>query len=160
MNTHVTASAAVSGPDKLLSIGAFGETVAAYRYTVLSERAPTEQARRAFAAMADEEQDHKQRLQALLAGLFPQSDFVLTAQDKEQVVSGPRLLDVRDETTYHAALTMILETERKTAGFYAQHARNLTEPTLRALFEELAEEGVEHYQRLRALACDNGVRVD
>jgi hypothetical protein len=41
-------------PDKLLAIGTYGETVAAYRYLVLSEKAPTEDDRREFAAMADE----------------------------------------------------------------------------------------------------------
>ncbi len=140
------------GPDKLLAIGAYGETVAAYRYLVLSEKAPTEDDRRAFAAMADEEQGHKQRLQELIADHYPETDFVLTPEDKDLVVTGPRLIDVRDAAAFAEAMGMILETERKTAGFYAQHGRHFPEARIRDLFQELAEEGAEHYQRLSALA--------
>lgn len=150
-------AAAGRGPDKLLAIGAYGERVAAYRYLVLSERAPAPDQRREFAAMADEEQGHKQRLEKLLAEMYPDADFVLTAEDKELVVTGPRIIEVRDEAEFHAALRMILETERKTARFYAQHGKSLPAAGLQALFHELAEEGAEHYQRLRALARQAGL---
>jgi rubrerythrin len=143
--------AAGLGPDKILAIGAYGEMVAAYRYMILSEKAPSEKFRREFEAMADEEQDHKQRLEQLLADFYPDADFVLTAEDKDRVVTGPRLLDVRDEEAFAEAMRMILETERKTAGFYAQHCKAVPEPRVQALFAELAEEGVEHYQRLKTL---------
>lgn len=147
------------GPDKLLAIGAYGETVAAYRYLVLSEKAPSEEDRREFAAMADEEQDHKQRLQGLIAELYPDADFVLTVEDKELVVTGPRLLDVRDRDSFVEAMRMILHTERKTAAFYAAHGKHLPQPHLRALFHELAEEGAEHFQRLRAIAIKEGIEA-
>ncbi|MBI5764361.1 MAG: ferritin family protein [Planctomycetes bacterium] len=145
------------GPDKLLAIGAYGETVAAYRYLILSEKAPTEDDRRAFAAMSDEEQDHKQRLQELIADLYPKTDFVLTPEDKDLVVTGPRLLDIRDAAAFADAMRIILETERKTAGFYAQNGRHFPESRIRDLFNELAEEGADHYQRLSALAKKSGV---
>ncbi len=150
-------AAAGRGPDKLLAIGAYGETVAAYRYLVLSEKATDEAQRREFAAMADEEQDHKQRLQRLLAERYPEADFVLTAEDKELVVTGPRLLEVRDEESFLEAMRMILQTERKTASFYAHHSRIIPHEDLQALFHELAEEGAEHYQRLKALARAAGL---
>ena len=140
------------GPDKLLAIGAYGETVAAYRYLVLSEKAPEKSDRAEFAAMADEEQGHKQRLQKLLADLYPTADFVLTSEDKELVVTGPRLIDVRDSASFTDAMRMILETERKTAGFYSQNGRHMPQLALQQLFHELAEEGAEHYQRLKAIA--------
>ncbi len=152
-------TAAGRGPDKLLAIGVYGETVAAYRYVVLSEKAPDPSARTEFAAMADEEQEHKQRLQGLLAELFPDADFVLTPEDKDLVVTGPRLLDVRDGESFAAAMHMVLETERKTAKFYADHGRHLPQEQLRALFHELAEEGAEHYHRLKQLARASGVQT-
>lgn len=145
------------GPDKILAIGAYGETVAAYRYLVLAEKAETEAQRREFAAMADEEQGHKQRLQELLNEMYPQADFVLTAADKDMVVVGPRLLDVRDRASFAEAMRMILATERRTAGFYARLGRSVRDERLRALFHELAEEGGDHYQRLKALARRAGV---
>jgi len=145
------------GPDKVLAIGAYGETVAAYRYTVLAEKALTESDRREFAAMADEEQEHKQRLQRLLNELYPNADFVLTAADKDMVVVGPRLLDVRDAHSFADAMRMILLTERRTAAFYARMCKTVADPRLRALFHELAEEGADHYQRLKTLAHQAGV---
>jgi rubrerythrin len=148
------------GPDKLLAIGAYGETVAAYRYVVLSEKAPRPADRAEFAAMADEEQSHKQRLQLLISELYPDADFVLTPEDKELVVTGPRLLEVRDEADFAAAIRMIIDTERKTAAFYAHHGRLLPRADLRALFHELAEEGAEHHQRLRSLARRAGIPAD
>ncbi len=150
-------AAAGRGPDKLLAIGAYGETVAAYRYLVLSEKAPGEHMRKEFADMADEEQEHKQRLQGLLASMYPDADFVLTAEDKELVVTGTRLLEIRNEDDFREAMRMILQTERKTASFYAHHSKLVPDETLKALFHELAEEGAEHYQRLKALAREAGL---
>lgn len=144
------------GPDKLLAIGAYGETVAAYRYLVLSEKGPS-QFRDEFADMADEEQDHKQRLQKLVADMYPGQDFVLTPEDKDLVVTGPRLLEVRDESEFRDAMQLVLQTERKTARFYANHGRLMPDPGVQALFHELAEEGAEHYQRLKRLARSAGV---
>ena len=159
MSDAPTPDAAVGrGPDKLLAIGAYGEMVAAYRYLVLSEKTTDETLRREFAAMADEEQGHKQRLQKLLGEMYPAADFVLTAEDKELVVTGPRLLEIRSREDLAAAMEMILETERKTASFYAHHSKIIPIASLKALFHELAEEGAEHYQRLKALARDAGLQ--
>ena len=130
--------AAGRGPDKLLAIGAYGETVAAYRYVVLAEKAPLAEHRREFAAMADEEQDHKQRLQKLIAAMYPGQEFVLTAEDKELVVTGSRLLDVRNDADFVEAMQMVLSTERKTARFYANYGKYMPEPHIQALFKELA----------------------
>ncbi len=140
------------GPDKALAIGSYGESVAAYRYLVFAEHAPTERHRRAFEAMADEEQDHKERLQRLLVELYPDADFVLSEQDKELVVVGPRLLQVRDPSSFAAALNMTLQTEQRTSGFYLRMSERVGHQRLQAVFRDLADEGVEHYRRLRALA--------
>lgn len=151
-------AAAGRGPDKLLAIGAYGETVAAYRYLVLSEKAP-EPFRGEFADMADEEQDHKQRLQKLVESMYPGQDFVLTPEDKELVVTGPRLIEVRDDDDFQEVMRMVLHTERKTARFYANYGKFMPDASVRALFHELAEEGAEHYQRLKRLARQAGVPV-
>jgi len=146
-------------PEKLLAIGMYGETVAAYRYLVLSEKALTEEHCKAFAVMADEEQGHKERLGKLAAEMFPDSDFVLSQADKDLVVTGPRLLEIRDQAGFAETMGMILETERKTARFYARYSKVVTDEALRSLFRALAEEeGGEHYRRLQALAEDAGVR--
>jgi rubrerythrin len=89
--------------------------------------------------------------------MYPEADFVLTPEDKELVVTGQRQIDVRDDASFHEAMRMILETERKTAAFYAQHGKVIPDRRLQALFHELAEEGAGHYQRLKSLAHDAGV---
>lgn len=145
------------GADKLLAMGAYGESVAAYRYLVLSEKAETEEQRRTFADMADEEQEHKQRLQKLLAERFPNADFVLSAEDKERVITGPRLLDAHAELSFAEVMAMMVHTERKVAAFYARYGKLVEDPQIKALFRELAEEGVGHSKRLEALARAAGV---
>jgi len=140
------------GPDKALAIGAYGESVAAYRYLVFAEHVHSKRHRDAFAAMADEEQEHKQRLQKLLARLYPESGFVLSDADKQMVVVGPRLPDIRDDCSFAEALETTLQTEQRTSAFYRQLSQSIDEPQLRSLFRELAEEGAEHYQRLGELA--------
>lgn len=139
-------------PDKLLALGAYGETVAAYRYLVLSEKAAGVADRRLFAEMADEEQGHKQRLQKLLAERYPDANFVLTTEDKELVITGPRLLDVHREVSFPEALAMMLQTERKVAEFYARHGDTIVDPDLRTIFRQLAHESAEHHHQLQDLA--------
>jgi rubrerythrin len=148
------------GPDKALAIGSYGETVAAYRYLVFAERARSRAQRDAFAAMADEEQDHKQRLLRLLARHYPGSAFVLSDDDKNMVVVGPRLVDVRDDDAFARALRMTLQSEQRTAAFYDRLSQCTNQNELRDLFQELAEEGVEHFQRLRELVRDSGIDPD
>ncbi len=140
------------GADKALAIATYGESVAAYRYLVMAEKAPDAQFRPLFAEMADEEQEHKQRLRSLLQRMYPDVDFYLTDEDKALVVVGPRLLDVKDEASFTEAMQLILGTEKRTASFYAKMSKLIAGDELRSLFVELAEEGVEHYKRLQQLA--------
>ncbi len=145
------------GVDKLLAMGAYGESVAAYRYLVLAEKAENEEQRRTFADMADEEQEHKQRLQKILTERFPDADFVLSAEDKERVITGPRLLDAHTDLSFAEVMAMMVHTERKVAAFYARYGKQINDPQIRSLFHELAEEGAGHSKRLEALARAAGV---
>ena len=70
-------------PAKALAIAAYGESVAAYRYRTLSDKAPTTIYRDAFTEMATEEQGHHADVQKLLDENFPDSDFVLSPDDKD-----------------------------------------------------------------------------
>jgi rubrerythrin len=142
--------------DQILTIGIYGETVAAYRYSILAEKLPGEADRKAFAAIADEEQDHRQRLQRLLEKHFPDSAFYLTDEDKALVVTGPRLISVRDVDDYRQIMQMALDTELRTSQFYQAMSSRVRHPDIRALFEELAEEGFDHHRRLAELARERG----
>lgn len=138
--------------DRILAIGIYGETVAAYRYTVLAEKIPGEEDRKLFATIAEEELTHKQRLQDLLTKLYPGSDFYLTDADKALVVTGPRLIDVRNEPDYRKVMQMALDTERRVAQFYQAMSERARSTEVRDTFHELAIEGFQHHGRLLKLA--------
>jgi len=135
----------------MLAIGIYGETVAAYRYTVLSERVPGEEDRKTFADIAEEEQEHKQRLKTLLDKHYTSSSFYLSDEDKGLVLTGPRLIEVRDVDDYREVVQIALHTELRVSQFYDAMSRRVQNPEIRATFEELAEEGFDHHRRLEEL---------
>ncbi len=137
---------------KALAIAAYGESVAAYRYRTLAEKAEAETQRRLFEQMADEEQGHHLLMEKLFRQAFPQSDFVLTAADKELVIVGPRMIEVNDRESYERALTMIYESERLTGGFYAALHSLARQPDLQPVLQEMADECFEHAERIKSLA--------
>lgn len=146
--------------DRILSIGIYGETVAAYRYTVLSEKLPGEEDRRLFATIAEEELTHKQRLQDLLDRFYAGSSFYLSDEDKAFVVSGPRLIDVRNEPDYRKVMQMALDTERRVAQFYQALSTRAKTPEVQTVFHELAMEGFQHHGRLLKLARERNLLPD
>jgi rubrerythrin len=143
--------------DQMLAIGIYGETVAAYRYTVLAEKVPGQEEQRTFAAIADEEQAHKQMLQRLFEKHFPGSAFALSDQDKALVLTGPRLINVRDLADYREVLRITLATELRTTQFYEAMRHQARNEELREVFTTLAEEGFQHYQRLLKLGRERGL---
>lgn len=142
--------------DQILSIGVYGETVAGYRYTILAEKLPSEDDRKTFAAIADEEQGHKQRLQRLFERHYPDRSFYLSEEDKALVVAGPRLINVRDLDDYRQIMKLALDTELMTARFYRAMSTRSGNSEIRALFEQMADESFDHHRRLTDLARQRG----
>ena len=142
--------------DQMIAIGIYGENIAAYRYTVLAERVPGEEDRRAFSEIAKEEQEHKERLQALFDKHYPGSSFYLSDEDKALVLTGPRLIDVRDLEDYRDVMQLALNTELRTAEYYQVMSTRAKIDEVREVFAELAEEGFEHHQQLLELARQRG----
>lgn len=143
--------------DQMLAIAIYGETVAAYRYLVLAEKLPEAADRALFAGISDEEQGHKQRLQALQDKYFPSSSFYLSDQDKALVVTGPRLVNVRDLSDYREVVEMALDTEYRVSRFYQAMSKRMSIPEVRTLFVELASESAGHHLRLVGLARQRGL---
>ena len=142
--------------DQILTIGIYGETVAAFRYDVLAEKVLAEADKKAFIAISQEEQDHKQRLQQLLDKFYPGSSFYLSDEDKALVVTGPRLINVRDVKDYREVMKMAVDTELRTSQFYHAMSSRVRHPEIKSLFEELAAEGFDHHRRLLDLARERG----
>lgn len=143
--------------DRALAIAQYGESVAAYRYLVLAEAAPDESERLAYARLADEEQAHKERVVSLFKSLYPDSDFFLTDEEKALIAVGSRLITAHDEAAFRDALEQIIATELRTARFYEALSRTAKRPEVRALCAMLADEGDNHYDRIRMLAASHGV---
>ncbi len=136
---------------KALAIGVYGESVAAYRYRTLAEKTKPGELQDILSEMATEEQGHHTAVQNLLRKHFPDSDFVLTPEDKELVIVGPRLLDVSSGPALKRAFDLIYESERLTGKFYAALHDVTTRDELRPLLREMADECVEHAARLKAM---------
>jgi rubrerythrin len=142
--------------DQMLAIGIYGESVAAYRYTVLSERVPDPQDRQMFRDIAKEEQGHRARLEALARRHYPDRSFYISDEDKALVLTGPRLIEVRDVEDYREVMQIALHTEIRVSQFYEEMSHRVSHPEIRAVFQELSEEGFEHHQKLHDLAVERG----
>ncbi len=134
--------------EKALAVAAYGESVAAFRYRTLCEKAPTEAHRRVFTEMAEEEQGHHEQIQALLGGEYAGADFVLSAEDKALVIVGPRTLDCSTPAAFARAMSDIHDSEVQTGNFYARFHDATSRTDLKPLLREMADECYEHAQRL------------
>lgn len=138
-------------PAKALAIAGYGESVAAYRYRTLIERTSSEAHKALFAQLADEEQSHHGIVQKMMKAHFPGGDFLLSAEDKEMVIVGPRLLEVSDVASVGRAMEMICASERLTGRFYAALHQTTPREELKPFLHEMAEECFEHARQLQAL---------
>lgn len=141
-------------PAKALAVAAYGESVAAYRYRTLAERTTNERYRRTFLEMAEEEQGHHVVVQDLQRDLYPDSDFVLTAEDKSLIIVGPRLLEVTGDGGMERAIELIFESERLTGRFYSALQEVLPQEAHKPMMKDMADECFEHAERVRALVSD------
>ncbi len=141
-------------PAKALAVAAYGESVAAYRYRTLAEKTTNELHRRTFLEMADEEQGHHVVVQDLQRNLYPDSDFVLTPEDKTLIIVGPRLLEITGDGGLDRAIELIFESERLTGRFYSALPEVLPQESLRPMLKEMADECFEHAERVRGLVSD------
>ncbi len=139
-------------PDaKKIAVAIYGESVAAYRYGVLAEKALSEQHRKIFEEMKEEELGHQRALKLLAETHFPDSDFVLTPQDKELVIAGRRMLEVTDVASFKIAMIFLHDTEKRTGDFYCELNRLMPKGDLGAFLMEMAEECYEHGDSLLAI---------
>ncbi|MGN6371347.1 MAG: ferritin family protein [Phycisphaerae bacterium] len=145
--------------DKALAIAAFGESVAAYRYIILSEKARDVRLRDSFEQMARHERLQRDRLQALLQRLSPSSGFFLSPEDKLAVCVGPRLVDARDDARFDEAMKLVIASEKRSASFYTRYAAFAKDPEVQSLFTQFAGDGLKQVQSLRQLLRDAGKQI-
>jgi len=138
-------------PAKALAIGIYGESVASYRYRVLSEKLPEGTLRAVFLDMANEEKGHHSLLEALLKKHYPGRDFVLTPEDKELVIVGPRMFELADTESLELALKMIYASEVRTGKFYAALHKATSNEEIKPILKEMADECFDHAAKLLKL---------
>ena len=148
--------AARIGDDKALAIAAYGESVSAYRYIILTEKSTTDSLREAFQEMVRQENAQREAIQALLTQLFPAACFFLTAEDKSLVCVGPRLVDARDDARFDEAMRLIVASEKRTISFYSRYAAVAANGQVKSLFEQLYREGLQRVKVLRELFSTAG----
>ncbi len=136
-------------PDaKRLAVAIYGESVAAYRYSVLADKSKSEAHRRIFQTMKEEEHGHQKALEQLAARLHPGADFILSEDDKAMVIVGTRLLEVHDVESFGRAMQFLHDTELKTSRFYEAMHELMPDGDLGRFLKEMAEECVEHGESL------------
>lgn len=148
------------GDEKALAIAAYGESVAAYRYIVLSEKARDAKLRNSFEQMALEERGHRDRLQEILQRLSPAAGFYLSPEDKLAVCVGPRLVDARDDARFDEAMRLVIASEKRTVSFYSRYVLHARDEQVKVTFMELAKVGIQRVQKLRDLFRAAGRQVD
>jgi rubrerythrin len=144
------------GDDKALAIAAYGESVSAYRYIVLAEKSPNASLRESFQEMVRQENVQREAIQSLLSRLFPAACFFLTAEDKNLVCVGPRLVDARDDARFDEAMRLIVASEKRSISFYSRYTAVTTAPEIKVLFEQLYREGLQRVKVLRELFSTAG----
>jgi len=148
MSDDYTARVQAMQMEKAFAVAGYGESVAAFRYRTLMEKTDSKAHQEVFSELATEEQGHHQQVQQLIKSHFPGSDFVLTPEDKELVIVGPRMLEISDQASFQRALEQIIASEHLTGRYYDCLFRLTTIEELKPFLREMADECVEHAQRL------------
>lgn len=138
-------------PAKALAIAVYGESVAAYRYRLLAERAIKDVHKAVFTEMADEEQEHHELMQQLMAKHFPDDDFVLREEEKQLVIVGHRMIEAHTPNQFREAIDTLYNSEQRTGGFYGWLAGRFPDGEVQTLLKEMSDECFEHAERLREI---------
>ena len=133
---------------KKIAIAIYGESVAAYRYGVLADKAASEEHRNVFAEMRDEEKGHRAALEHIGRKHFPEGDFVLTPDDKDLVIVGARMLEVGNAESFHRAMRFLHDTELRTGEFYRTLHESMPDGELGRFLNTMAQECVQHAESL------------
>ncbi len=137
---------ATSSVDEILDTAISQEEEAARFYTDLAEQATKPEMRQVFEGLANEELEHKEKLEAIKEGglLTPASERLQDlniAAYLEDVKIGPRM-------TYQAALTLAMKREEAELKLYTDLADAAKDETVRATLLALAQEEAGHKLRI------------
>ena len=133
-----------------LDLAALIEIEASRRYTLFAEQLGTrssDDAGAVFGSMAVNEDKHCEELAARRLALFGETPPKVKPDDIFDV-EAPDVGATRWDMSPLKAYQVALKAEQKAHAFYDQALRWVTQPDVKALFEELREEEAEHVQML------------
>jgi erythrin-vacuolar iron transport family protein len=136
-----------------LDLATLIEVEAFKRYTQFAERLGSshdDDAASVFQAMAVNENKHGEQLTERRLALFGEQRPKVTLDDIFDV-EAPELGSSRLNMSPWSAYLVALASEKKAFAFYDQALRHLTQPDVKALFEELRDEEAEHVQMIEAI---------
>lgn len=107
------------------------------------------EAARFFRAMVDNESKHRDQLSVRRTALFQNAARIVTRAMLWDV-EAPEYDEVRPNMTVRQALHVALRAEQKAHAFFVAALPQVPEGEVRALFEELREEEVEHQNLVNA----------
>ena len=135
-----------------LDLAVLIEEEAKERYEEFAEQMEahhTPEAARFFRFMSSNEEKHRAELAARRASLFGSAPSSVSRRMIFDV-EAPEYDEARVFMTAREALQSAMRSEQKAHAFFVQALPSLTDPEVRALFEELRDEEVEHQDLVRA----------
>jgi len=132
---------------EILSYAIFNEKDEVEYYRKLAEHAGRESIKALFIQMADESQEHHDRLYSLFKKLYPEEEPVKV--DAPPVEVAPFYPEFETVDDYLSALEYCMQSELFAQQTYELLSQKATREDSRVLFAQLAEMERNHYERLK-----------
>jgi rubrerythrin len=114
-------------------------------YKELGQWAERPEVAKAFEELADDELQHKMKLEALRAGKV---DIPLEEVGNLGIADGMEAADPEANLTYAEALELAMQREKQAFRLYTDLASASQDPQMKSIFRKLAQEEAEHKLRL------------
>jgi rubrerythrin len=138
-----------------LDLATLIEVEALNRYTLFAEQIGSrfeDDAGAVFASMADNEKKHADELAARRHALFGDTPARVKIDDLFDV-EAPDVGATYRNMSAAKAYRVALHSERKAFAFYDRALKSVTQPEIRALFEELRAEEAEHVRMIEEIVA-------
>lgn len=116
-------------------------------YKRLSESISNEEGKKKFFQLSQDEDGHREKLEGWYEKKFDEK-FVFNSGAAKK--SEMPVLDVKDQTSAIEALNIAIEAEARAEEFYRNEAKEVSEPELKELLTDLADQELGHYNLLLA----------
>ncbi|HIJ83001.1 MAG: rubrerythrin [Magnetococcales bacterium] len=117
-------------------------------YEGMAKRSTSEDQKKAMLAHADEEYDHKRRLEAILANKRLPVSSRITADPDMKVAEMLVVKDRGGNIGYEDALILAAKREKQASRFYRALADTAPNPELAEIFSFLAEQEAKHGKQI------------